>query len=397
MRWELSGARKPGVASLIAHARRSITNPIPPLPPPNPPPPAYRASEDASGTHASATGWSANARSDESLGSALGPVLIAQTQGRLSSLSWFRSTWQHGGASTGLGLWTENGRTIEVFVKLPVTPLELRWTSRLGRTAISAWDGEEAARLATPRVIASGMEVGGHDLAYLITERLYGPALRERWTRSALEGLINTAVDTQGAMALAADSTDRAARPVNVAWEAEVAKARDVVRHSMGKDADGVVPEAPRWNEALKRAHKSISRWASVWEARPITGWCHGDVHPGNAMHRSPHVGDQGDGRWVLIDLALIHPGHWVEDAVYLERQFWTHPEQLFGVHVVSAMAKHRRDLGLDTSGDYGMLANIRRALMAATAPAHLSRLVSPKYLHAALETLERLLPQIPH
>jgi Phosphotransferase enzyme family len=335
---------------------------------------------------------------DESLGSGLGPQLVAQSRGRLSNLAWFRSTWQHGGASTGLGTWTEGGRSIEVFVKFPVSPLEHRWTTRLGLTPLGEWDEPRATNLPTPRVVAADVRLGSHDLAYLVTERLFGPALRERWTREALEGLIAAAVDAQAAMTRHIEGQEAKARPARVTWESELAKAREICRASSAKDADGPLPEAQRWNEALKRLSRSISRLADVWESRPITGWCHGDVHPGNAMHRSPQPG--GDGRTVLIDLALVHPGHWVEDAVYLERQFWTHPEQLFGIHVVGAMAKRRRDLGLEAdiaSGDYGMLANLRRALMAATAPAHLSRIISQRYLHVALETLERLLPQLPH
>ena len=99
----------------------------------------------------------------------------------------------------------------------------------------------------------------------------------------------------------------------------------------------------------------------------------------------------------MLIDLAFVHTGHWVEDAVYLERQFWSHPEQLHGVHIVSLMAKCRRDNGLSTDGDYGAVANLRRLLMAAVVPAHLRSEGSPRYVHAALEVVERLLPQVAH
>jgi hypothetical protein len=97
----------------------------------------------------------------------------------------------------------------------------------------------------------------------------------------------------------------------------------------------------------------------------------------------------------VLIDLALVRPGHWIEDAVYLERQFWAHPEQLFGVHPVSHLARLRREQGLSTDGDYGQLANVRRVLMAACVPALFPQEGSTRYVQAALDLLLRVLPQV--
>jgi aminoglycoside phosphotransferase (APT) family kinase protein len=125
--------------------------------------------------------------------------------------------------------------------------------------------------------------------------------------------------------------------------------------------------------------------------------WCHGDLHPGNAMRRRDTENGFGRPACVLIDLALVHAGHWVEDAIYLERQLWAHPEGLFGIHPVSLLARYRRELGLPTSGDYGAVANLRRLLSAACAPVYLEHDGSPKYLHAALETIDRLLPQVAH
>ena len=58
-------------------------------------------------------------------------------------------------------------------------------------------------------------------------------------------------------------------------------------------------------------------------------------------------------------------------------------------------LAKARRAAGLDCSDDYGRLANVRRVLMAATSPAFLKREGHPAYLAAALEVIERLLPQV--
>ncbi len=340
------------------------------------------------------------------LGSALGPSLIEASNGRLGELSWFKSTWQHGGASTGFGRWRlgegPSAFTVPVFVKLPVPPREYHWTRALGRPnseqfaaeppawSHDSWRGERACALSTPRVIAGETNVASHDLAYLITERFPGGTLADAWCKDGLESLIRAGVDTQRAMSgVPRDTLPASASPSSlpIDWEGELSRARDACRH-------GTLPDAQHWNDVLKKVGRVIGRLAATWESRPITGWCHGDLHPGNAMRRS-----EGEGaRCALIDLALVHQGHWVEDAVYLERQFWTHPEKLFGIGIVSLMAKLRRENGLEAShpsGDYGQLANLRRVLMAATAPAHVARNAGPSYYKAALEILHRLLPQV--
>jgi hypothetical protein len=94
------------------------------------------------------------------------------------------------------------------------------------------------------------------------------------------------------------------------------------------------------------------------------------------------------------VDLALVHPGNWVEDALYLERQYWGHSELLHGVKPLSTLAKFRRERGLPTDECYADLATVRRVLMAACAPALIEREGNPKYLHAALDLIERFLPQ---
>jgi len=303
----------------------------------------------------------------------LGPALIEHCGGRLSNLEWFRSTWQHGGAATGFARWKhDDGSVSDVLVKLPIGPVEFRWTSQLS-------NHDETSP--TPRVIACGPSLAGYDLAWVIVERLEGHTLSHGWNRDALEDLLRSAALLQ---ARAGVATPVAAAPPSPDWGRLIARAREIARTSE-------LPEAQHWNEVEKRVQRVLPRLSARWAARPIDSWCHGDLHPGNAMRR------RGSGACVLIDLALVHAGSWVEDAVYLERQFWGRPEQLFDVHPVSILARHRRELGLRTDGDYGALANIRRVLMAACAPVYLVREGHPKYLHAALETIDRLLPQVSH
>lgn len=319
------------------------------------------------------------AHEGHALASSLGPALVENCRGHLSSPEWFRSTWQHGGAATGFARWTdESGAETEVLVKLPVGPVEYRWTTQLS----GATDNGHAQP--TARVVACGTSLAGYDLAWLIVERLDGHTLSHGWCKEALDDLLKCAAHMQ---ARAAAGVPVGGAPPSPDWGRLVARAREVARTSE-------LPEAQHWNEVEKRVQKYLPRLAARWDARPIDSWCHGDLHPGNAMRRKP---GGAEAPCVLIDLALVHAGNWVEDAVYLERQFWGRPDQLFGVHPISVLAKHRRDLGLPTTGDYGALANIRRVLMAACAPVYLVREGHPKYLHAALETLDRLLPQVSH
>lgn len=318
------------------------------------------------------------------LGATLAPALIEECRGRLSHIEWFRALWQRSGAATGFAHWRdENGSEIEVLVKVPVGPTEARWTTRLSdlNGQFTPPPGvQHRAHYPTPRIFASGSSLGGHDLAWLVMERLHGHTLTHNWCRESLEQLLRAAA-LMHARAIAVSPVN--ARPQPQDWESMLAKAREFARES-------ALPEAQHWNEVVRKVQKVLPRLIARWEARPIDTWCHGDLHPANAMRRS-----EDDGECVLIDLALVHPGHWVEDAIYLERQFWGRPDALFGIHTVSQLARYRRELGLNTDGDYGMLANLRRVLMAACAPVHIAGDGHPRYLHAALELLERLLPQV--
>jgi hypothetical protein len=90
-----------------------------------------------------------------------------------------------------------------------------------------------------------------------------------------------------------------------------------------------------------------------------------------------------------LIDLAEVHAGHWIEDAVYLERQLWARPERLKAHKPVREIAAARKRLGLSVDADYARLAMARRALLAATAPRFLKSEGHPAYLDACLGWLE--------
>jgi aminoglycoside phosphotransferase (APT) family kinase protein len=314
-----------------------------------------------------------------SLGSTLEPVLseeIRQQGAALGPIQWFRSEWQRGGGSTGLTTYTgPDGVARPAVVKLPVGPVELEWTVRA-----CAAGGDHCP---TPRVYASGTSVGGYDLAWLVMERLEGPPLAAKLDAEGVRQIVAAAARFQQVAEVAGAGVERTpAAPPD--FERLVDLSRQVV-----KRGDGIA-DGQRWNNELKAVHKALGVLTARWSRRAINTWCHGDLHGGNAMRRA-------DGTCVLIDLALVHPGHWVEDALYLERVLWGRPGVVDGTSTVSLLAAARRERGLACDGDYGLLANIRRVLSAACAPALFEREGNPRYLAHALELIHRLLPQVAH
>lgn len=311
-------------------------------------------------------------------------VLRRQTGDRLGPVQWFSSLRQHGGAATGFSTFArDHGEPIPVLVKFPVGPLEHRWTLALGHAAPG--EGEGDCTLPCPRVVAAGLQLGGYDLAWLIVERLSSFPTPQSIADHAegervVQELIRCCARFQKA---AADHARPEGTPEPHNWESLLAKARHVA-HDRG------IAEAQRWNDAVRKVQKHLPMLKARWDSRAINAWCHGDFHPGNAMRRS----SDPQGRCVLIDFALVHPGHWVEDALYLERLYWGHSEMLHGIKPVTALAQARRELGLSANDQYPELANVRRVLMAACAPAFAEHEGNAKYLHAALETIERILPQ---
>lgn len=305
------------------------------------------------------------------LASMLTPALIASCNGKLSVPTWFRAAWQSSGASTGYATYTlDNGHAVDAVVKVPVNPTEHRWTCLLG-----GHNGEDHA--CTPRVLASGLELGGHDLAWLVIEKLHGATLNTQLDRSAVEDLLATAARWY-VQANKAHVVQNAQEIKDENWAGMLDKARRIVKETG-------IAESQRWNDSLHRTQRHLDTLVARWRSRPINTWCHGDLHPGNAMRRT-------SGACTLIDLALVHPGHWVEDAVYLERLYWAKPEMLAGVKPVSVLAKHLREHGVIGTEDYTQLAHVRRTLMASSVPLYLEHEGHPKYVHAALEMLERTL-----
>lgn len=100
-------------------------------------------------------------------GASLEPFLRDACENRLSTVNWFRTDWQRGGALTGYATYRDDaGKDQNVVVKLPVGPTERRWLARLGRTSNGV----------VPRVWATGQSLGEYDMAWVVMEQLpHGP------------------------------------------------------------------------------------------------------------------------------------------------------------------------------------------------------------------------------
>lgn len=322
-----------------------------------------------------------------SLGPTLEPALRKACDDRLSPIEWFRSDWQRGGGSTGFAeLRLPTGEAARVVVKVPVGPTELRWTLALGRTGDGDAHGPAGLDCPTPRVFAAGTALNGYDLGWLVMERLEGKPLAAEFSAPVVTDVLRACARWQArAEAVAPPGSP----PPVPDWAKTIEHSREVARR-------GSIPEAQRWNNHLHDVARALPTILKRWGARRINTWCHGDLHLGNAMRRAAHNGHTG-APCVLLDLALVHAGHWVEDALYLERVYWGHPDHLHGVNPVSTLAAFRRELGLEASDNYGLLASVRRVLTAAGAPALLEREGNKRYLAHALDVIHRLLPMVAH
>ncbi|MEL6496998.1 MAG: aminoglycoside phosphotransferase family protein [Planctomycetota bacterium] len=324
------------------------------------------------------------------LARSLEPALRSVCGDRIvGDIEWFTATWQRGGAATGNAVWRGDGESeLPVVIKLPVGAAELWWTTQLGDHGSDRDVVAGEIPHPTPRVLEAGSELGGYDLGWIVLERLEGRAVGTDLSETSLMGLIRAAVEFQVRADDRRAETGTLVRTDDRDWPSLIAMSRQAVR-------DNGLPLEQRWNEAIKHTQRMLPGLLEQWSLRPMADWCHGDLHPGNALHM-PGDGLRPD-RCVLIDLGLVHRGHWVEDAVYLERVFWGHEAKLAGVEPVRAMRAERKRRGLRVRERDGTLANIKRVLTAACVPARVAgEGGDDAYLAASLERLERLLQALP-
>jgi len=298
-------------------------------------------------------------------GAELEPAMRRSCRERLSAITWFRTDWQRGGAATGNARYTDDdGCEQPVVVKLPVTPRERLWLERM-----------QASPDVTPRLYAHGESLNGYDIAWVVMQRMPHGPLGSAWGGHAFDLAIEAAVRFHAAASRFPLVRDTYKKD----WNKILDMAREKVRRHG-------VAEGQRWNKALKKAQHKLPQWLAIWNDRPIDQWLHGDLHLGNAMTASPPP----DGPAVLLDLAEVHAGNWVEDAVYFEHLYWSRRELLEGRKICKAMAHERRKRGLPVADHWARLADVRRALLAMSTPAMLTTEGDPHHVHAALEVLER-------
>lgn len=307
---------------------------------------------------------SSSAALESSFGANLEPVLRQVCQGRLSAVSWFRTDWQRGGAQTGYATYRDNdGVDQPVVVKLPIGPVEHRWLTRLGEL-----------QDVSPRIYADGQSLGGYDIAWVAMERLEHGPLSSAWDGKEF----NLLIEAIGRFYAAASQFPIDQPPVDKDWQEIFDLSRQSVRRH------GLADEQ-RWSKALKKAHRKLKEWISIWHDRSREHWCHGDLHLANAMTRVPAP----DGPAVLLDFALTHPGHWVEDAIYFEHLYWSRRKQLRGRKLSKLIAQQRKKQGMKVAKDWSRLASVKRALLAMSTPAVLRLDGDRQHVQAALEVLE--------
>ena len=303
------------------------------------------------------------------------PNLYRACNGHLGEVHWFRADWQRGGAATGRATWqAEPGEPRDVMVKFPIRPRELLWMRRLQHPS----DNQLPV---VPHLFASGSSLESYDLAWIVIEWLpFGP-LGKRWH---------------------VDHVDRAARAVTrfhkeadeFPVEAEKARREDwneLHENALRSVKRNHIAEESHWLSLLDQLGDSLPDMVKQWRSRETDHWIHGDLHLANALSRDG--AERGD--VTLIDLAEVRPGHWIEDAVYLERRLWARPERLEQSRPVRAIAQAREQAGLSAESHYEQLADIRRALMAATAPAFMRTEGHPRFLAACREQLDKALGRI--
>ncbi|MEQ9095751.1 MAG: aminoglycoside phosphotransferase family protein [Phycisphaerales bacterium] len=317
------------------------------------------------------------------LGAMLAPVVKQAAGDNLGDIEWFRTSWQRGGAATGFSTWTlEDGSVVPCMVKVPVGPVERRWAAALGDCWKQGWTAPDCVALSTPRVLASADHLGAYDLCWLVVERFEGGTVATHFDEHGLRALIDAACDFQ-------IRAERRFQPTGRPIEPDWAHAHDQARQMAHENT---IPDAQHWNNALKHARKLLPEAMAMWRARPVNAWLHGDLHPANAMWRQPsnNVHGHNGQRCALIDLGMVHPGHWAEDGLYLERQFWGRTERLCGLKPVSMIARARREAGLPVEDEYARLLQSKRLIASAAAPANLEHEGDAIYLSGALAVLER-------
>jgi len=312
-------------------------------------------------------------RDHRSLAATLLPHLKTACEDRLRDVVWFKADWQRGGAATGRALWHVEGREpAQVILKIPVGPRELTWLHRL-QPEPADFDNP-----VVPRVHASGTTLGGYDLAWVVMERVQHGPLGMRWHKDH----VNRIAEAAALFWATADKyvvEEEKARYED--WPGMVDEARRSVRRNEPRNSSD-------WLRLLKVLSGGIDGLVERWRCRDTDHWIHGDLHFANALSRT---GLQ-QGPVTLIDLAEVRPGHWLEDAVYLERQLWAIPDRLVSSKPVKAMARARRNAGMPVVEHWDELADIRRALMAGTAPNFMRSEGHPRFFEACLVQLERSL-----
>ena len=305
----------------------------------------------------------ANNHGNSQLADTLLPHLYRACEGHLKDVHWFRTDWQRGGAATGRATWQgKDGESHDVMVKFPIRARELLWTRRLQLPEMTS----------NRSYLICTSKQPNPTICWLVIEWPIWPAGQTLARRSCLENDRSRHPIPSGGRRVR--SREGKAVPRTGTPCASIPFEDQEKSHHGG----GPVVLA---GQAQNNLPPMVDRWRGC---RPL------DSRRSPSRQRHGRVA-AASGDVTLIDLAEVRPGHWVEDAVFLERRLWASPERLEATRPVHTMAKARMARGLPTEKDCEPLADIRRALMAATTPAFMKTEGHPGFLTACRPAGNRL------
>lgn len=284
------------------------------------------------------------------------------------------------------------GRVPPVVVKFPLSETEYRWTTSLGGVEPDHWHDRWALVIPTPRIIAWGDHLGGYPIRWIVEERLDDGLKADHVTEGDIEDLLRAAADFRMPPRSSSPPSNRAR--TGRTGSARIETARALARSES-------IPNAHAWADVLRRVHRCLPLLIHRWESRPSTPGATATCTRATACdavfpRSSPDPNLVNRHGRVLIDLGMVHTGHWAEDAPSTSNASTGATVRCSGASSPSrSFARLRRERGLPADDSYGDTALVKRVLTASCTAALLDREGNQKYLAAALKVVSRHLPQV--
>lgn len=203
---------------------------------------------------------------------------------------------------------------LAVFVKMNVSPWELHWMRALGAQVSDL----------VPQVLASGAQLGGYAVAWLVLERVPYQLLDDEWGDRRFDLLAEAAVSFQ----VAAQGIDRRFTGME-----GFHSTKGWIEQGLRAGCPGPIARV------LERLHRD---WD--WVARTCSlEVCFGDLTPVNALSRTPPPG--GESALLIDPIPRVAP--WAWDGAYCQSIAANSD-----VRMIHRIAERRRRRGLHTPAD---------------------------------------------